>query len=510
MTTAPDTMRVVGDVVDRAARRHPDAIAVADASGSLSFSALRDRARSLAAGLRDLGLRPGERVLEALPNGIDLIVCELALACAGLVRVPLNPRLGPAEWHGILADSGARALVVDPRLAGPDGSLVVEGVAAEITILAGALPAGDPDAALPATAADDIVGLAYSSGTTGRPKGAIRTHGMRLASMRAMLRDVVAPTGEVGAYLHAGPAIHTSGLFTLPMLALGARQVFAHHPSAAGIADLVAREGITHLALVPSVIDALTRLPEGERRAFRELRMLAYAGAPTAPEQIRRAAELLTDRLVQYYGLVEAIPPLTVLGVRDHARGLADDPTLLASAGRPVAEADIAIRGDEVTVRGPMVMPGYWNADERTDLGKAVDGDTLHTGDIGRMNDGFLYLTDRRGDLLITGGYNVYPSEIEAVVTAVPGLRAAVAVGLPDDRWGQRIALAYLTADGCGLSPAARRALDERLATLARHKRPASVHHLPSLPLGATGKIDRRAVALLLAAASPTSERSPS
>ncbi len=508
---------VIPDVLDDAALRHADRIAVQDARGALTFTDLRDRARRLAAGLLERGLEPGDRVLEALPNGTDLLVCELALAIAGLVRIPLNPRLGQREWHGIQVDSGARGLVLDARLHDADGRTIAARLDAEITVrvdlgdLDALIDGGDAHAVFPAASPDDLVGLAYSSGTTGTPKGAQRTHRMRLASMRGMMQEVIAPTGAVTAYLHAGPAIHTSGLFILPMLTIGARQVMADHPTPADIADLVASEGITHLALVPSVIDALTHLPEDARHAFADLKMMAYAGSPMPPAHVRRAARLLTGNLVQYYGLVEAMPPLTVLGIDDHARALKSEPGLLASAGRVVPEAELRIvrtqpddESGEIAVRGPMVTPGYWNATKREDLGKAFTGDSLLTGDIGRLEHGYLFLTDRRKNMLISGGYNVYPGEIEAAVDGTPGLREAVAVGLPDERWGQRIVLAYTTLTGAALEPSHAEELDARLLGLTRHKRPKSLHRLDQFPLGATGKIDRRKVVALLTSDAPS------
>jgi acyl-CoA synthetase (AMP-forming)/AMP-acid ligase II len=536
ITPVLDEGLVVGDVLDSAAERFGDLPAIQDATGVLSFTELRVRARRLAAGLLNSGLNPGDRVLEALPNSCDLLVSELALALAGLIRVPLNPRLGPREWLGIRADSGARGLIADGRLNGAEGALITEHIACEISFradegaLADLIANGNSERQLSRATPIDVVALAYSSGTTGMPKGALRTHGMRLASARAMVRDVVEPTGEVEAYLHAGPAIHTSGLFILPMLALGVRQVMAHHPSPEEIAELVATEAISHLALVPSVIDALTRLPEPALKSFARLRMLAYAGAPMAPAQIRRAAELLTDRLVQYYGLVEAIPPLAVLSVADHARGLSDEPRLLGSVGRIVRDARIEVgrdagvadgglgdagRGDtalgdtalgEVSVSGPMVTPGYWNSDERTDLGKSFDGPALLTGDVGFISAGYLFLTDRKNNMMISGGYNVYPGEIESTVSSSPGLRAAVVVGLPDQRWGERIALAYTTTSGEDLDESQREALHHLLDGLAPHKRPKSTHFCTEFPLGATGKIDRRALtAKLIAAEHPLS-----
>lgn len=505
-----DGLNVVGDVLDAAAQRYGHRTAVQDATGMLTFTDLRDRSRRLADALLRSGLRPGDRVIEALPNSCDLLVSEMALALAGLVRVPLNPRLGAREWRGIREDCGARGLIAEGQLAGVDGARILESIPCEISVrtdgggLAALIESGSCDTVLPAAAPEDLLGLAYSSGTTGLPKGALRTHRMRLAATHAMLRHVIEPTGVPAAYLHAGPAIHTSGLFILPMLALGVRQVMVHHPQPAEITRIVAAEGITHLALVPSVIDALTYLPTSARATFAGVRMLAYAGAPMRPAQIRRCAERLTDHLVQYYGLVEAIPPLTVLNIDDHARGLGEEPSLLTSAGRVVTEARMEILADdgvgEIVVSGAMVAPGYWNAAERADLGKSFRADALLTGDVGRIVDGYLYLTDRKNNMLISGGYNIYPAEIEAALESCQGLRDVVVVGLADERWGERITLAYTTDSGLDLNDGQQEELRERLAALTRHKQPKACHFMPEFPLGATGKIDRRSVAAQLAA----------
>jgi acyl-CoA synthetase (AMP-forming)/AMP-acid ligase II len=222
-----------------------------------------------------------------------------------------------------------------------------------------------------------------------------------------------------------------------------------------------------------------------------------------------------------------------VLGIEDHARGLGGEPRLLGSVGRIVDEARIEIRRDgasadadepagsgaeadaggpalgEVAVSGPMVTRGYWNAEERTDLGKSFDGAVLLTGDVGFIVDDRLVLVDRRSDMLISGGYNVYPGEIESAVRSSPGLRDVVAVGLPDERWGQRIVLAYTTTTGIDLDAAEQAALHDRLTGLAPHKRPKATHFHAVLPLGATGKIDRRAIATRLSSAQPAAAGHP-
>ncbi|MFG3438093.1 class I adenylate-forming enzyme family protein [Nonomuraea sp. NPDC047897] len=484
----------IGLLVRRAAARFGPLPAVQGPDGTRSFAELAARAAGLAGGLLSLGLTRGDRVLELLPNGCALVESDLALAMAGLVRVPLNPRLGPAEWERIADDCGARALLYDDRFTGETDSL-------RSGLLARRFADLEPGAPLVADAVpDDLAGLAYSSGTTGRPKGARRTHRNRIASALAMTHEVLGgPPGPDAVYLHAGPAIHTSGLFVLPFLMAGARQVLLDHASAGEILEAVEEHRVTHTALVPTMVNRLAEAADGTR-----LRMLAYAGAPMPSEQIRRAAERLTPHLVQYYGLVEAMPPLTVLDAADHTRGLREEPELLTSAGRICRTVELSIVDEdgrplpegetgEVVVRGDPVTTGYFGAEGRADLGKSFVAGRLRTGDVGHLGPGDrLWLTDRKNDMIITGGYNVYPREVEDAVTAVPGVAEAAVVGIADPQWGQRLTVAYTCLPGRPVPP--EEVVRHCRAVLPAHKRPKSAHLVSSLPLNATGKISRREV----------------
>ncbi len=488
----------IGLLVQRAADRFADRRAVQGPDGTRSFAELARRASGLARGLLSLGLSPGDRVLELLPNGCALVECDLALAIAGLVRVPLNPRLGPTEWERIADDCGARGLVYDTRFDQETESLrsglrtVVPSRRFDDLIIGGS-PVGD-------AVLDDVVGLAYSSGTTGKPKGARRTHRNRISSALAMTHEVLGgPPGADAVYLHAGPAIHTSGLFVLPFLMAGARQVFLDHADAHAILEAIDEHGVTHTALVPTMVNRLAEVADGT-----PLRMLAYAGAPMPSGQIRRASERLTPNLVQYYGLVEAMPPLTVLDAAEHARGLDGEPELLASAGRVCLAVDLQVVDEEgrrlpdgepgeVVVRGDPVTPGYFDAEGRADLGKSFADGWLRTGDIGHIGaGGRLWLTDRKNDMIITGGYNVYPREVEDVIAGIDGIADASVVGLADPEWGQRLTAAYACAPGRRVEP--EEVLRLCRAALPPHKRPKSALQVGSLPLNATGKISRREV----------------
>ncbi|CAM2849383.1 AMP-binding protein [Prescottella defluvii] len=509
----------IADVVRTAADRYGSAIALEDSCGTRTFTELSDRVHALAGGLRDLGVAAGSRVVVLLGNSTAAVEVDLGLAIGGFVRVSLNPRVGRMDWERVVQDCEPAALIVDLRLAGAAEfatatsmpTVVAVGGASSTGPSVDELAAGTVRGAeIPTPDPDSLCALHYSSGTTGVPKGAQRTHANRLASLSAMRDHVLAGTldgAEPPVFLHAGPVIHTSGLFVLPFLEAGGRQVLLEHIGPAGLVDAVEAHAVTHTALVPTVIARLLDFDDARLSVMRRMRMLAYAGAPMPVEHVRQAYHRITPNLVQYYGMVEAIPPLTVLTVADHRRGVLEKADLLGSVGRVCPEAAFGFRAlgeavpegeiGELVITGPAVSPGYHNACTRTDLGKShVDGH-LFSGDLGyRDPDGYIHLTGRSKDMIITGGYNVYPREVEEAISAIPGVDDVVVVGLPDEVWGQRIVAAYTSAADTGVADAV--VLAESRTRLPDYKRPKAAHRVDRLPLTALGKVDRAAAAELL------------
>jgi acyl-CoA synthetase (AMP-forming)/AMP-acid ligase II len=512
----------VGDVVARAVRRYRDRIAFEGPDGVRTFAQVGERIGALAAGLYGMGLRPGDRVLDLQTNQVTYVETDLALASTDLVRVALNYRLRPQDWAFIAEDCGARALIYDARFAdateevraGLDHVIVIgdgPGVPYE-KLMSGFRSGHDGDF----EGRTDLVSLNYSSGTTGRPKGARRTHRNRLASLRNMLTDVLpAKPGADDTWVHAGPVTHTSGLFMLPFFSFGARQLILPEFDPAALLDAIEHRGATATALVPTMLARLLALPECTPERTHGLRMLGYAGAPMAPDQIRQAYERITRNLVQYYGLVEAMPPVTVLDAADHTRGIAGSEHLLTSAGRACLTVDLWVVDDEglpvepggigeVVTRGDHVMDGYWRrgqqrpaagrSEDTTEIPpevKAVVNGTLHTGDLGRLDeDGYLYLVDRKGDMIISGGYNIYPREIEDVVASVPGVHEVAVVGVPDPEWGERVTALYTLHPGAAVS--ATQIMERCRAALAPYKKPKDLRQIDRFPLNSTGKIAKK------------------
>jgi acyl-CoA synthetase (AMP-forming)/AMP-acid ligase II len=500
----------VGTLVTRAAARFPDRIAVDGPGRSLTFARLASRVVRLANALLAMGLRPGDRVLDLQSNAVSYLETDLAIRAAGLVRTALNYRLHTSDWERIALDSGASALIYDARFAEQSAGLR-EQLAHVVVIGDGPgtgyeqlLASGSTRALVPVEP-DALCGLHYSSGTTGHPKGAMRTHRNWFASVVNMTQDVL---GGVPAhddvFVHAGPITHTSGLFVLPFLVAGARQIVLPSWDPATFVEAVAERGATHTAIVPTMVARLLTLPGVDRSTFAGLRMLGYAGAPMPPEQVRAAFEQLSPRLVQYYGLVEAIPPVTILDAQDHARGLAGEPELLSSAGRSALGVEVRVVDEdghptspgepgEVVTRGDHVMAGYWNAQNRADLSKSVVDGWLHTGDLGRLSqDGHLWLIDRLGDMIISGGYNIYPREVEDVVAGAPGVAEVAVVGITDPDWGQRVVALVTARSGAVVDEVA--VLEHCRRRMASYKKPKEVRVVAQLPLGSTGKIAKNVI----------------
>ena len=497
----------IGTLVTRAAQRFGDRVAVEGPDADRTFAQLGDRVARIANGLLAQGLCPGDRVLDLQRNSTTYVETDLAIRAAGLVRAALNYRLHPSDWERIAADSGARGLVYDPAFEEQTEALR-SGI--DVVVCTGDGPglslekliADAPAGRIPARGPDALCGLHYSSGTTGHPKGAQRTHRNWMASVVNMTHDVLGgPPGPQDCYVHAGPITHTSGLFVLPFLVAGARQVVQPVWDPEGFVAAVRERGVTHTAIVPTMVARL--LASGaDRDSLRGLKMLGYAGAPMPPEQMRQAHDRLTPNLVQYYGLVEAIPPVTVLDASDHARGLAGEPDLLTSAGRPALGVEIAVVDEdgrevppgetgEVVTRGDHVMAGYWNADRREDLSKSVVDGWLHTGDLGRVSaDGHLWLVDRKGDMIISGGYNIYPREVEDVIAEVPSVAEVAVVGVADQDWGQRVVALVTARPGESVDPGA--VLAHCRERMASYKKPKEVRVVTELPLNSTGKIAKK------------------
>ncbi|WP_207539342.1 class I adenylate-forming enzyme family protein [Sabulicella rubraurantiaca] len=464
---------------------------------------LASQAAALAGGIRaHLGLPPGERVALLMTNGPETLPALFACWQAGLVAVPVNAKLHAREVAFILEHSGARLLFTTPDLAGtaqeavsgllPQPEVIEAGGAAWRALLAAPVPPHPLEASEPAW-------LFYTSGTTGRPKGAILSHRNLLAMTQGYFTEVdsIAPGDAV---LHAAPMSHGSGLYALPHVAAMAGQIL---PESGGfdpeeILRLLAHHrGVTIFA-APTMVGRLVRWPGTEGADLSGLKTVVYGGGPMYLADCQAALRVLGPRLVQIYGQGESPMTITVLPRQchvdiEHPRYL----ERLASVG--FAQAGIELRvaaqdgsslppGEtgEVIVRAPTVMEGYWRNPEAT-AASLRDG-WLWTGDMGSLDeDGFLTLKDRSKDLIISGGSNIYPREVEEVLLLHPEVAEVSVVGRPQADWGEEVVAFVVAAPGTSPKPEALDALC--LERIARFKRPKEYRVVPSLPKNNYGKV---------------------
>jgi acyl-CoA synthetase (AMP-forming)/AMP-acid ligase II len=476
----------IGDLVHRAAQRFGDAPAITCDGRTLSFSDFDAATDKLGNALLDGGLRAGDRVGVLMPNGIDGLLAYYALAKAGLVRVSLNVRDTPADHEFRVRDAECRALIADRP-----GSASTEFTFSQDD-LARMLADGRDDRCDVARDPEEPYRLGYTGGTTGPPKAVTLSSRSEHSEIANYLLDLVPDIGQGDVMLHAAPVTHASGSFFLPHLIRGAHNVVLPSFDAGGYLEELERCQPTATFLVPTMLAMLLDHPGVEQVSASRLRHLCYGASPIAPSVAERAQQIFGRVLAQTYGQSEAPMTISLLRPDEHDR--------VGSAGRPYTLVEVRIfdeddrevpRGasGEVVVRGQILMSGYWNRPEET--ARAMRGGWLHTGDVGRLDDeGFLYLLDRRNDVIISGGFNVYPREVEDVLLDHPQVREAAVIGVADERWGEVVqAVVSLRA------PVAE---EELLAwvrpRLAGYKRPRAVHFSEDLPKSSAGKILRRAV----------------
>lgn len=484
------------DFLWRAAHRYPNRVAIISPTGNLSFRELADVVLARAAALTALDPVPRSRVCVGAANTVDHLLAILAILAAGKVWVPLNPRNGDPELRRIVDFVEPSLVLADAdmaaRLAGAPASLHA------LTVLA--RPAGDTSRVMMGPRARAGVDLAeaqavkFTGGTTGFPKGVIQP-------LRAWNTNIATQVHELGLtpddrYLVAAPITHGTSTYMLPLLAVGGALVFPEYAKAPALLDAADRHDATLFFAPPTLIMALAEEQRRAPRALRALRYLVYGGAPMRPEQIRDAQSVFGPVVCTSFGQTEAPQIITFLPpaeMSDHNLASVGRPTLLTRVaivdkeGRPLPPGEEG----EIAVRGDLVMSGYLKAEAETRK-TLVDG-WLRTGDAGVLDErGYLFLRDRIRDVIITGGFNVYPSDVEVVLSAHPAVADCSVVGVPDAKWGEAVHAAVQLRPGMCVEA------DDLIALVKRElgsvKTPKHVHLFEALPRSAVGKVLKPAV----------------
>ena len=403
-----------------------------------------ERCARLAAGLRGLGLRHGDRVAVVAANCHRYLETYQAVPASGLVLVPLNTRHVEAELRYALTDSGTRVLVTD-RDPGGLADLVDHVLRLDTGAYEELLAGSEPLALGRGVSEDDLAGLFYTGGTTGAAKGVMLSHRNLMANAVHTLVGIGLQPDD--RWLAMAPMFHAAGtVSTLATVWLGALQVVLPAFDPAAALDLLEREGCTATIAVPAMLAAMNEEQRVRRRDTSSLRLLTHGAAPVATEVLRRAAEAFPGaELVHLYGATETAPLVTA---SRHEEQLLDSPRA-RSCGQPIAGVEVSVvdalgepvaggEVGEVLVSGANVMQGYWNKPEET--ARALYDGSYRSGDLGWQDEqGYLFLVDRAKDMVVTGGENVYCTEVEEALYAHPAVLEAAVFGVPDERWGEAV-----------------------------------------------------------------------
>ena len=493
------------------ARRDPKRTALVCGAERVEYAELERRAGLVAGALREAGVKPGRRVATALKNRVEFVELLFGTARAGAIFVPLNFRLSSEEVAYALSDSGAEIVVVQEDTAAavaaalellegePPRVVSVDGPDADYAEWREAAYPLDPHPVRP----DDPVSIVYTSGTTGPPKGAVLTHGGVLANVENYLADWDLRRDD--ATVVVNPIFHVVlYILTVPLLYKGGKVVLIENFDPAAAVRLAEAEEITVWFAIPTAWQMMLATPEIEALDISRLRFVGSGGAACPQPLMDRFAELGLDYR-QGYGLSETTSSATTMGPGDQARkpGSIGRPffhveaRIVDEAGRAVALGEPG----EIQLRGRNLCAGYWRKPKETAAAFDAEG-WFSTGDIGTTDEeGFIWIVDRKKDLIISGGENISSIEVEQAVVSHPRVAEAVVIGLPHERWGETPCAVLTTTDGEDLDP------DELIAhcreRIAHYKCPTAVITVPDLPKTATGKIAKLRVRDLVAAHAP-------
>lgn len=492
-------MTLAASLVRRGAAAFAERTALFFGDDSLTYAEVDRRANLIAHHLAGHGVGKGTHVALLVNNGLDSIPMEFAAIKAGLVRVPLNARLSLDEHADMVTGSHATVVVADAALAARADELAarVPGLRAyslDDLLAPVAEPVGEPDVVL---TEDDPSLLLYTSGTTGKLKAVVHTQGSYAAICSNILANLLDPQPD-SVMLHAASLIHASGTFVLPYWVRGGASAILPGFEPASFTVAIARHRATEINLVPTMFAMLHGSGALDGADLSSLRKVIYGASPMPRPVLERSIEVFGPILTQYYGQTEA--PLCIAVLDQHAHA---DPTLWGACGMPATDVELRLVDEdgaevpageigEIALKAPFRMQGYFEADELNARSLTGDG-WLRTRDLARFDErGYLHLVDRTSDMIITGGYNVYPREVEDALAAHPAVAECAVVGAPDEKWVEAVT-AFVTLRP-GTTADEPELIEHVRARIAAHKAPKSVHFVDAIPKSAVGKILRRAL----------------
>ena len=505
----------LGRYVSRTALHYPKNIALVHEDKRVTYEEFERRTNKLAQGLLSLGLRKGDRIGIVSWNRGEIVEIEVACYKAGIVRIPVNARIALTETIHVLNDSEANVVFVGPEHWGP----LLESESALKTVKHficfedappeklsyDALLAGkkeeSPDVEVEA---DDLAVLAYSSGTTGKLKAIMQTFGNRIAAIRKLLMIPEMRIGTDTIFCHVGPITHASGMWLMPVMFRGGCNLVLSRFDVQTFLETIQQERVTNSIFVPAMINMILDYPEVGHYDLSSLRGLIYGGAPTSRNKVKEAMEALGPVMIQCYGMTETTSYMNVLTAKEHVEALMNNnEQRLGSCGRPFFDTEVKVvneNGEQVSpgemgemiAHGPDLMKGYYKEPELTK--KTIKDGWIHSGDLAKMDEeGYIYVVDRIVDKIITGGFNVYPTEVEQALYSHPSVFEACVVGVPDDKWGEAVKAVVVLKEGFE-DTTADELIEHCKGSLGSFKKPRSIDFVEELPKNPGGKILRREV----------------
>jgi long-chain acyl-CoA synthetase len=495
--------------IRRAAQVNPRGIATICADRQRSWTELVDRVARLAAGLQSLGVGKGDRVAMLSMNTDRYFELYYAIWWLGAVAAPMNMRLAPAEIEFRLQDSGAKVLCLDAehlplhaQLKNTDVAHVVamedkaDGFVTTEDLIARNSPAVDAGAC-----GDDLAFIVYTGGSTGRSKGVMLSHENLCHNGLASLHTI--GYRQASVYMHAGPMSHLAdGMSIFAVTLAAATHVFLPRFTVEDCLGLIEKHRVTHICIVPTMVEMIIQGAESGKHDVSSLEQIQFGSAPMPDGTLKRAVALWPDILFLHgYGMTETSPLITIHPFETRRPDVAGD--LLKSCGKAGPHLEVLIvdaegrevpRGTvgELICRGPTVMLGYWNLPEQT--AKAIRNGWMHTEDAAWMDEeGYVYIVDRLKDMIISGGENIYSTEVENVLSRIPGVMQAAVIGVPHPLWGEAVHAVIVPTPGAQLS--AEFVIAECKKAIASYKCPKTVEfRTGDMPLTSAGKVDKKAL----------------
>jgi len=499
----------IAKIISRYAYEHKSRIAIVSGEESWTFAEVHERSNRLANGLRDLGVRKGDRVATLISNSPRYQEIEFALSKIVAIRVALNLRLNPEELIWQINDVEPKALIMEAEGLSKITSIRSKIAMVEHLICFGSaqqnvidyeelISKSSPDEREVEVTGEDIWTINYTSGTTGMPKGIVIPFRSNMAIFRNMLLDMIPHLTASDVYMSLQPLFPAGGSFILPCWARGAAHVIVNRFDPETAFNAIRKWRVTLIKTVPTVLQRLVDSPDIKNEDLSSIHTIVYGGSPMAVEKLRKAIEIFGPVFIGNYGLTEAPQTDLVLTREDHK-----DPRKLGSAGKPytMVEAKIVDESDqevpigqmgELVVRGDHIMHGYWKRPPESTMETLRRG-WIYTRDIARRDeDGYFYLVDRKSEMIISGGYNIYPNEVEQVIYQHPAVSEVAVVGVPDDQWGEAVKAVVCLKEGARVSE--QELIDFCKDRLSSYKKPRSIDFVNTLPKNPVGKILRRQV----------------